>query len=147
MDVGPVHGTSHVLATFPIYLPYLFQNTNCPHSVMAPPNNWLNRQVQGAVASAGGFVGNVINGVGNGVSGVGRGIGDSIANTSRGLGDGVRGYGNNIKDATHASGRRAPTATNPLGLAGGSTQSAAALKNVTKRLPATKGGGSNPLGL
>ncbi|KAK8181768.1 hypothetical protein HDK77DRAFT_486252 [Phyllosticta capitalensis] len=114
---------------------------------MAPPNNWLNRQVQGAVASAGGFVGNVINGVGNGVSGFGRGIGDSVTNTTRGVGDGVRGYGNKVKDATHASGRRAPTASNPLGLAGGSTQSAAFLKNTTKRLPATKGAGSNPLGL
>ena len=61
----------------------VFSNTKHPLllsiAIMAPPNNWLNRQVQGAVASAGGFVGNVINGVGNGVSGFGRGIGDRCA--------------------------------------------------------------------
>lgn len=46
---------------------------------MAPNDNWLNRQVQGAVAGAGGFVGGIINSVGNGVSGVGRGIGNGCA--------------------------------------------------------------------
>lgn len=71
-----------------------------------------------------------------------------ISGTTRGWGDGVRGYGNGIKDATHASGRRAPTASNPLGLPGGSTQSAAILKSKTQGLTGgAKGSASNPLGL
>lgn len=72
-----------------------------------------------------------------------------IASTTRGWGDGVRGYGNGVKDATRASGPRAPTATNPLGLPGGSTQSAAMLKSKTKAITSGSAGGSasNPLGL
>ncbi|KKY14629.1 hypothetical protein UCDDS831_g08113 [Diplodia seriata] len=146
---------------------------------MAPNDNWLNRSVQGAVAGAGGYVGGFINSMGNGVSGVGRGIGSgcapfplgpsptistailldgpradstitsSISNTARGWGDGVRGYGNGVKDATRASGRRAPTAANPLGLPGGSTQSAAMMKSKVKGITnnGPTGTAGNPLGL
>ncbi|KAL0257482.1 hypothetical protein SLS55_008296 [Diplodia seriata] len=116
---------------------------------MAPNDNWLNRSVQGAVAGAGGYVGGFINSMGNGVSGVGRGIGSGISNTARGWGDGVRGYGNGVKDATRASGRRAPTAANPLGLPGGSTQSAAMMKSKVKGITnnGPTGTAGNPLGL
>ncbi|EKG22029.1 hypothetical protein MPH_00620 [Macrophomina phaseolina MS6] len=116
---------------------------------MAPNDNWLNRQVQGVVAGAGSFVGGMVNNVANGVSGAGRGIGNGIAGTTRGWGDGVRSYGNGIKDATRASGPRAPTAANPLGLAGGSTQSAAMLTSKVKGITAgsARGSASNPLGL
>lgn len=76
-------------------------------------------------------------------------IASSISNTTRGWGDGVRGYGNGVKDATRASGRRAPTAANPLGLPGGSTQSAAMLKSKAQGITssARTGTASNPLGL
>lgn len=72
----------------------------------------------------------------------------SVAGTTRGWGDSVRGYGNNIKDATRAAGPRAPTASNPLGLAGGSTSSAAMLKSkTTGAVGGARGSAGNPLGL
>lgn len=43
---------------------------------MPPNDNWLNRQVQGAVAGVGSIAGGLVNNVGNGVTGVGRGIGN-----------------------------------------------------------------------
>ncbi|KAF2085696.1 hypothetical protein K490DRAFT_67576 [Saccharata proteae CBS 121410] len=107
--------------------------------------NWLNRQVQSAVGGVGSVAGGLVHSVGNGVSGMGKGMGDGIAGTARGWGDGVRGYGNQVKDVTRAGGARAPTASNPLGIAGGSTQSAAIMKKGLRNA----GGGSanNPLGL
>src|ERR1700753_4396210 len=77
---------------------------------LAPP-------VSSTVASAGSFAGGAVNAIGNSINGVGETINGSI----RRYGDGVKDYGNGIMDWTSSDGVRAATASNPLGLSGGTT--------------------------
>src|SRR5271167_139565 len=71
--------------------------------------------VHSTVSAAGAFAGGAINALGNSINGVGEGINNSI----RRYGDGAKDYGNSIMDWTKADGYREPTASNPLGLSGG----------------------------
>jgi hypothetical protein len=68
--------------------------------------------VSNTVATAGGFAGDVVCGVGNSINGVGQSINDAI----RRYGNSAMEAGNGIKDWTGAPGLRAGTAANPLGL-------------------------------
>lgn len=108
--------------------------------------------VSNTVATAGGFAGDVVCGVGNSINGVGQSINDAI----RRYGNGAMEAGNGIKDWTSAPGLRAGTAANPLGLsntkAGGkrAIASLGAAKSSSpwtpaapqKALPAPKSSGS-----
>jgi hypothetical protein len=68
--------------------------------------------VSNTVATAGGFAGDIVCGVGNSINGVGQSINDAI----RRYGNGAMEAGNGLKDWTNAPGLRAGTAANPLGL-------------------------------
>ena len=47
-----------------------------PKSEPAKAGNWINRTVQGGVASVGNYAGSLVGGVGNSVNGIGTGIGN-----------------------------------------------------------------------
>ena len=94
----------------------------------------LQPTIQSGVSTAGGYAGGAFNAVGNGISGVG----ESINGTIRRYGDGVKDYGNGMLDWTNASASRGQTASNPLGLSGGSTGGKRAVTSpIVYRAPAT----------
>jgi len=94
---------------------------------------------------AGNAVAGAYSAVGNGISYVGKGAGNTVSGTTRGWADGIRSYGNAIKDATGAGGSRAVTASNPLGVSGGTGTSIRPGTGSTK--PKAIGTARDPLGL
>ena len=85
--------------------------------VLGKISDALQPTVQSTVSTAGNFAGGAFNTVGNGINGVGNAIGGTISR----YGNGVRDYGNGVMDWSNATGPRAQTASNPLGLNGGTT--------------------------
>lgn len=119
---------------------------------MAPNDNFITRNINAGIASAGSAAGSLVDGGGKSIQTSGRGLGDTVTKKANTSGGAVRDYANGIKDAAGSGGPRSATASNPLGTSrnkvGGKSQLTGSSGGKSGGVAGAKTGtASNPLGL
>ena len=120
---------------------------------MPPNENFITRNINAGIASAGGAAGSLIDGGGKSIQTSGRGLGQTVTNKANSSGGVVRDYANGIRDAAGSGGSRSTTTSNPLGLSGNKASGKSQISGGSSSTrgsggtSATKGTASNPLGL